>query len=193
MSRPAVSRKSQGPDAANREIAVPSSQPHSAAPGAQGKSALAVVAAQQPGQVNEARRLFEAYERSLNVSLCFQGLEQELAGLPGDYAAPRGRLLLGLVDGLARGCVALRPLEPGVCEMKRLYVQPEARGTGLGLLLARRVSAEAAALGYGRMRLDTLPQLEAAQALYRRLGFRPIANYNGNPIAGALFFELDLR
>jgi putative acetyltransferase len=171
------------------------SQPPPAAPAAQvapGRTRLSVVTAVQPGEVSEARGLFEAYAQSLNVSLCFQGFDEELAGLPGDYAAPRGRLLLGLVDGQARGCAALRPLEPGVCEMKRLYVRPEARGTGLGELLARRIIAEAAALGYARMRLDTLPQMEAAQALYRRLGFRPIGNYNGNPIPGAVFFELDL-
>jgi len=154
---------------------------------------MSVVEAAAPAQVALARGLFEAYARSLNFSLCFQGFDQELAGLPGDYAAPRGRLLLGLLDGETRGCVALRPLEPGACEMKRLYVRPEARGTGLGLLLARCVVAEARALDYTRMCLDTLPQMETAQALYRRLGFRPIGNYNGNPILGTLFFELDLR
>ncbi len=147
----------------------------------------------RPDQVAEVQRLVEQYTRSLDISLCFQDLHAELEGLPGDYARPRGRRLLGRVDGRPAGCVALRPLEAGVCEMKRLYVELEARGTGLGGLLARRAIAGAKALGYERMRLDTLPRMDTAQALYRRLGFRRIGNYNDNPIPDTLFFELDLR
>jgi len=154
---------------------------------------IALEEAVESGQVTAVAELLRPYARSLSTSHSAQDLAAELAGLPGDYAPPRGRLLLGRVDGRAEGCVALRPLEPRVCEMKRLYVRPEARGTGLGGRLVRRAIADAAALGYERMRLDTLPEMETALNLYRRLGFRPIASYNANPIPGALFFELDLR
>jgi GNAT superfamily N-acetyltransferase len=170
--------------------ASPSRVPARSAP--ENDRRFAIVEALDADQVLQARRLFEDYARSLNFSLCFQGFDQELARLPGDYAPPRGRLLLGLDNGQPRGCVALRPLETGICEMKRLFVQPEARGTGLGGLLVGRVIATAIALGYERMRLDTLPRMDTAQALYRSLGFRQIGNYNGNPVPGTLFFELDL-
>jgi ribosomal protein S18 acetylase RimI-like enzyme len=146
-----------------------------------------------PAEVERARELFLEYARSLDFSLCFQGFDQELAGLPGSYARPAGRLLLGLQSGQATGVVGVRALGLGVCEMKRLYVRPEARGTGLGRLLAQRIVTEARAEGYATMRLDTLPRMEAAIALYRDMGFRPIANYNANPLPDALFFELDLR
>jgi ribosomal protein S18 acetylase RimI-like enzyme len=154
---------------------------------------LAIVEALLPAEMEQVRALFLAYARSLDFSLCFQDFDQELAGLPGFYARPGGRLLLGLMDRQPVGCVGLRPLEPGVCEMKRLYVQPEARGSGLGARLAWRTAAEARAEGYDRLRLDTMPSLEAATALYRKMGFVPIGNYCGNPMPGALFFELDLR
>lgn len=147
------------------------------------------------GHVDEhvpaVRSLFEEYADSLGVDLGFQDFERELAELPGDYAPPRGRLLLALAPEPA-GCVALRPFEPGVCEMKRLYVRPAYRGTGLGKLLAERIIEAGRKAGYERMRLDTLPTMGAARALYRSFGFAEIAAYRPNPIHGTTYFELAL-
>ena len=154
---------------------------------------MEIVQAVTPGQVVEARALFREYERSLGIDLCFQGFEQELAGLPGAYAPPRGRLLLAADGDALAGCVALRPLDGVACEMKRLYVRPAFRGRRAGRRLAERVIAEARAIGYARMRLDTLPSMKEAIALYGALGFVAIAPYYANPVPGALFLELDLR
>jgi GNAT superfamily N-acetyltransferase len=139
-----------------------------------------------------ARQLFQEYAASLDISLCFQGFDEELATLPGKYVPPRGRLLLAWRGTESAGCVALRPLQPDTCEMKRLYVRPASRTGGVGRLLAERVIHEAAIAGYRRMRLDTLPIMEAALQLYRRLGFREIAPYTANPVKGAVFLELQL-
>jgi ribosomal protein S18 acetylase RimI-like enzyme len=141
------------------------------------------------GDIAEARRLFKEYEASLDVDLRYQGFEQGLAGLPGAYAPPRGRLLLAVDDSAPAGCVALRPIGDDVCEMKRLYVRPAARGTRVGRLLAEAVIREARSIGYLWMRLDTLPSMKEAQALYQALGFAEIAPYYASPVAGTRFME----
>ena len=138
------------------------------------------------------RELFLEYARSLNFSLCFQGFDQELASLPGDYAPPAGRLLLAEFYGRRAGCVAMHRLEEGICEMKRLYVQPEFRGMGLGRMLAEAIVREAKNTGYQKMRLDSLTSLKEAAALYRSLGFVEIPPYRYNPLPGAVFLELVL-
>ena len=154
---------------------------------------MKIVSAIDRERVLEARRLFEEYAASLSFNLCFQNFQQELDGLPGDYAPPGGGLWLGITDsGQTAGCVALRPLEPGVGEMKRLYVRPESRGTGLGKRLAETVLEEAAALGYERVRLDTTPEMAGAIRLYETMGFVRIAPYRVNPIAGAIYLERTL-
>jgi ribosomal protein S18 acetylase RimI-like enzyme len=143
--------------------------------------------------IEAARELFLEYAQSLGFSLCFQGFDQELAGLPGDYAPPAGRLLVARRADQLAGCVALHALEQGRSEMKRLYLRPAFRGQGLGRQLAERVIAEARAIGYTHMRLDTVaPTMADAVALYRRLGFLEIVPYRKNPIAGALYMELTL-
>ena len=124
--------------------------------------------------------------------LDFQQFDREVAELPGAYAPPRGALLVARQGADAVGCVALRPLEPEICELKRLYVRPAARGTGLGRRLAEAALADARRLGYRRIRLDTLPGMEAAQSLYERMGFREIEPYTTNPVAGTRFLELEL-
>lgn len=139
------------------------------------------------------RVLFQESAGSLGFDLGFQGFADELAALPGKYAAPRGCLLLANVDGEPAGCVALRPLEEGIAEMKRLYVRSEFRGAGLGLSLVERVLQEARERGYARVRLDTVPSImPGAVALYGRLGFQAIPPYFENPVPGAVFLELRL-
>lgn len=139
-------------------------------------------------------RLFEAYARSLPVDLGYQDFASELASLPGKYAPPRGTLLLARgADGRALGCVGLRPLEAeGCCEMKRLYIDPQARGTGLGRALAEAVVERARALGYRQLRLDTLATMTSAIGLYRQMGFIDIAPYYAPTPPGTIFLALDL-
>ena len=152
-----------------------------------------LVQAECPAHVAQARELFQEYAQSLGVNLCFQNFEQELAGLPGHYAPPDGRLLLAEYDGQLAGCVALHKWEDGVCEMKRLYLRPSFRGKGLGRAIAEKIIAEARSIGYQRMRLDTIePLMKDAAEMYRKLGFREIAPYRPNPIAGAMYMELQL-
>jgi ribosomal protein S18 acetylase RimI-like enzyme len=147
--------------------------------------------AQGEPQIAQARELFLEYAQSLGFSLCFQNFDQELANLPGDYAPPTGRLLIAEYAGQAAGCVALHQLEPGICEMKRLYLRPQFRGQGLGRMLADRIIAEARQSGYQRMRLDTVgPVMKDAVAMYRKIGFQKIEPYCTNPIAGTLYMEL---
>lgn len=149
-------------------------------------------AAATPADFALARTLFLEYAESLGFDLGFQDFASEVDSLPGAYAAPEGCLLLAEEGGEAAGCIAVRPLAADVCEMKRLYVRPAWRGRGAGRDLAGAALREARACGYRRMRLDTVPGMEAAIALYRALGFRAISPYRPNPIPGALFFELDL-
>jgi putative acetyltransferase len=154
---------------------------------------LTLTQAESPPQIAQARELFLEYARSLGFSLCFQNFDKELAGLPGDYAPPEGRLLLAQCEGQLAACVALHKLEPETCEMKRLYLRPQFRGKGLGRTLTERIIAEARQIGYRRMRLDTVePVMKDAVVLYRKLGFKEIAPYCPNPMAGALYMELEL-
>jgi putative acetyltransferase len=144
-------------------------------------------------EIEIARALFEEYEAWLGISLCFQNFEAELAGLPGDYRPPGGRLLLAFLDRQLAGCIALRSLGEGACEMKRRYLKSEFRGKGLGRELAEKIINEAREIGYKRLRLDTLPpKMDKAIALYRTLGFKEISPYYSNPVKGALFMELEL-
>lgn len=139
--------------------------------------------------------LFRAYAASLDVDLAYQGFEAEMAAMPGKYAPPAGRLLLARsAEGVPIGCVGLRALgpplgAPGCCEMKRLYVAPEGRGLGLGARLVEAVIREAEAIGYREMRLDSLPSMGPAIALYRKLGFETMAPYYDTPVAGTVFLR----
>lgn len=143
-------------------------------------------------QIEQVRALFLEYQASLDVDLCFQGFTEELAGLPGSYAPPYGRLLLATVNQIPRGCVALQAITSETCEMKRLYVQPEQRGVGLGRLLVERVLDEARAIGYRRICLDTLPSMTQAAAMYLALGFEEIPPYRHNPVPGARYLAFSL-
>ncbi len=145
-----------------------------------------------PDQLSAIRGLFHEYAAWLKIDLCFQGFAQELATLPGAYAPPRGRLLLANVADAPSGCVALRSLAPGVCEMKRLFVRPAYRRDGLGRSLAERAIAEARYIGYATMRLDTLPCMAAAIRLYQALGFVRRSAYYDTPLPETVFMELSL-
>lgn len=154
---------------------------------------LTFAQAESPTQIAQARELFLEYAQSLGFSLCFQNFDKELEGLPGHYALPKGRLLLAEYECQLAGCVAMRALEPGVSEMKRLYLRPQFRGKGLGRALANRIIVEARQVGYRQMRLDTVePVMKDAVGMYRKLGFKEISPYRSNPIAGAMYMELEL-
>jgi len=153
-------------------------------------SGFRIAEACKPAEIAAAASLFREYADGLGIDLGFQGFEAELRGLPGRYAPPEGALLLAWGEAReALGCVAVRPLEGRrICEMKRLYVRPSARRLGIGEALVAAVIEAAEALGYGEMRLDTLPSMAAAAALYGRFGFAPIPAYYANPIPGTLYF-----
>ena len=143
--------------------------------------------------IAHARELFLEYQQWLGLSLCFQNFDQELAELPGAYVPPDGRLLLAGEGEQIRGCIALRKINDGVCEMKRLFVRPQFQGTGLGRTMAQTIIESAREIGYRSMRLDTLPgRMDRAIGMYRKLGFREIDPYYDNPVEGALFMELVL-
>lgn len=158
--------------------------------------ALRIAPADGANDLVLVRELFREYAQALDVSLCFQSFDEELANLPGEYADPRGTLLIGWVDGQAAACCALRPLDaadhPNAAEMKRLYVRPPFRRFGLGRELADAVLNAARALGYSCVLLDTLDDMEAARALYKELGFFEVAPYYFNPIAGAHYLKVVL-
>lgn len=143
-------------------------------------------------EIEWVRELFREYQQSIGTDLCFQGFESELATLPGAYSPPRGRLYLGLDDGRPASCAGLRPTDGHTAEMKRLFVRPAYRGLGYGYHLANAIIADARAMGYRRLVLDTLPSMKSAQAMYEALGFRDIAPYTFNPIPGTRYMGLDL-
>jgi len=147
---------------------------------------------ERPGELLVARQLFLDYAAALGVDLCFQNFEAELASLPGNYAPPLGRLMLAWWSSEPAGCVALRPIDGEICEMKRLYVKPPFRGRHLGRYLAERICSEARDAGYMNICLDTLPNMSSAIHLYATLGFKPIDPYVYNPIEGAMFLGLSL-
>jgi putative acetyltransferase len=151
-----------------------------------------IVPAVGPGQMEIIRALFREYAASAGDGFCFKGFEEELAGLPGEYAPPGGLLYLALVKGEPAGCLGMRKIGEDICEMKRLYVRPLYRGQGIGRKLARELVKEARKLGYSRIRLDTMPYMKRARALYYAMGFKPIDSYRPDPVPGALCFELKL-
>lgn len=154
---------------------------------------LEIIQAETPDQIAATRELFREYEAWLGLDLCFQGFEAELASLPGKYAMPDGRLLLAYSDDKLAGCIALRRLDNGICEMKRLYVRDAFRGHRIGVTLIERIIADARDIGYTKMRLDTYPpKMGKAVSLYEAHGFISIPPYYDNPHSDVLFMELTL-
>lgn len=159
-------------------------------------AAVEVRFADTPADIEAVRALFLDYQASLDIDLCFQGFNEELAGLPGDYTEPMGAIFLALVDGVPAGCCGLRPMvnsdHLNACEMKRLFVRPAFRGFGLGRQLVERIMMQAQIAGYATMLLDTLSEMETARALYQEAGFVEVAPYYHNPNPGAHYLLADL-
>lgn len=154
---------------------------------------IVIIEAETPEQIEQARKLFREYEAWFGMNLCFQDFDGEVAALPGKYAAPEGRLFLAFSDEKLAGCIALRKLEEGVCEMKRLFVREDFRGLGIGIKLIEKLIDEARLIGYKTMRLDTYPpKMAKAVGLYESNGFREIPAYYHNPYGETLFMEKDL-
>ncbi len=155
---------------------------------------IEIIQAETDEQIETARKLFREYEAWFGLALCFQNFDEEVANLPGKYAAARGgRLFLAFADEHLAGCIALRKLEDGVCEMKRLFVKNEFRGQKIGLALIEKIIEEARKIGYEKMRLDTFPpKMAKAVSLYESYGFRGIPPYYHNPYGDTLFMELNL-
>jgi ribosomal protein S18 acetylase RimI-like enzyme len=149
--------------------------------------------AQFPADIETVRELFVEYSKQLGFDLCFQGFEDELAGLPGKYASPDGDIILAYQRERPVGCVAMRPIDKSTCEMKRLYVRRKQRGLGLGRTLSVEIIKSALSAGYSTMRLDTISTMKEAIGLYRSLGFVEIQPYRFNPCEGAQYMELKLR
>ena len=152
-----------------------------------------IIQAETPGEIALARELFLEYGAIPDFCVCFKGFEDEVQSLPGMYAPPEGRLLLAHIDGEAAGCIGLRKMEPGFCEIRRLYVRPQFRGQRLGRTLAEAIIAQASEAGYHTARLGTLPVMKEAIALYQSLGFSPVAPYKVGALEGAIYMELALR
>lgn len=153
---------------------------------------MKIIEASSTEHIDIARRLFREYQVFLGEDLCFQGFEEELASLPGKYADPTGSILIAEHNDDFVGCVAVRPLEGETCEMKRLYVKPEAQGMRAGEKLAELIIEKASELGYKKMQLDTLQRLDKALSLYKKLGFKRISPYYGNPLDEVIYLELEL-
>ncbi len=157
---------------------------------------MEITTPRKPEELEALRGILREYAAGLGVDLCFQGIDAELAGLPGPYIEPRGALLTAMVDGALAGCCALRPLDnvdyPNACEMKRLFVRPQFRGLGIGRLLAEAILDAARQAGYACLLLDTLSDMETARALYEDLGFEEIPPYYHNPIAGSHYLKVKL-
>lgn len=158
-----------------------------------GKQIVNIVQAESDEQIDDARTIFREYEAWIDLDLCFQGFEAELASLPGKYAMPDGRLLLSYVDDRLAGCIAMRKLDDGICEMKRLFVRDDFRGMKIGISLIERLITDAREIGYAKMRLDTFPpKMGKAVSLYEIHGFTEIPPYYENPHGDVLFLELKL-
>ncbi len=157
-----------------------------------GRVNIVIANAQTPAEFLEARRLFEEYVEEIGLDLSFQNFASELEALPDVYGPPKGCLLLARRNGAIVGCVALRPFEKQICELKRMYVRPSARGQGVARELVRTLIGRAKEMGYNRMVLDTLASMLPARELYRSLGFGEVAPYYENPIEDVVYMKLDL-